>query len=137
MSQQQLSTTDLRPRDTSNGISTHPYAVSPSPNALRSPYSNAIVGTSPQRPESALAAAGSTGALALNVNGNGATGSDSFLYGSTAKRAEEAAAAAAREGRAKGMAVYDRGQLTRAAIDQDDENGGRRRGLFSFLCCRG
>lgn len=135
-SQQQLSTTDLRPRDASNGISAHPYAVSPSPNALRSPYGNAIVGTSPQRPESALAAHGSTGALALNGNGNGATGSDSFLYGSTAKRAEEAAAAAAREGRANGMAVYDRGQLTRAGIDQDDENG-RRRGLFSFLCCRG
>jgi len=137
VSQQQLSTTDLRPRDAANGISTHPYAVSPSPNALRSPYGNAIVGPSPQRPESALAAAGSTGVLALNGNGNGATGSDSFLYGSTAKRAEEAAAAAAREGRANGMAVYDRGQLTRAGIDQDDENGGRRRGLFSFLCCRG
>jgi len=59
------------------------------------------------------------------------------MYGSTAKRAEEAAAAAAREGRANGMAVYDRGQLARGGIDQDDEADGRSRGVFSFLCCRG
>jgi hypothetical protein len=57
------------------------------------------------------------------------------MYGSTAKRAEEAAAAAAREGRANSMAVYDRGQLSRGRVDQDDEHG-RRRGLFTFLCCR-
>jgi casein kinase 1 len=129
-SQHQLSPGDIRPRDPSTG--THPYAAAPSPNALRSPYGNG-----PQRPESALAAAGSTGALALNGNGNAATGSDSFLYGSTAKRAEEAAAAAAREGRANGMAVYDRGQMSRGGIEQDDEHGGRPRGVFSFLCCRG
>ncbi|KAH9995683.1 kinase-like protein [Russula compacta] len=117
-SQPQLSTADIRPREPSNGISgSHPYAVAPSPTVFR--------------------AAGSTGALGLNGNGNGAANSDSFLYGSTAKRAEEAAAAAAREGRANGMAVYDRGQMSRGGIDQDDEHGGRRRGLFSFLCCRG
>jgi len=134
-SQQQLSTADLRPRDPSNGItSTHPYAVAPSSSALRSPYGNGIP---PQRPESALAAAGSTVAIGLNGNANGGTGSDSFMYGSTAKRAEEAAAAAAREGRANGMAVYDRGQLARGGIDQDDEADGRSRGVFSFLCCRG
>jgi len=57
------------------------------------------------------------------------------MYGSTAKRAEEEAAAAAREGRANGMAVYDRGMPSRAPIDPDDEHG-RRRGLFTFLCCR-
>ena len=137
-SQQQLSTADLRPRDPSNGItSTHPYAVAPSSSALRSPYGNGIPGNTPQRPESALAAAGSTVAIGLNGNANGGTGSDSFLYGSTAKRAEEAAAAAAREGRANGMAVYDRGQLARGGIDQDDEVDGRPRGVFGFLCCRG
>ena len=106
--------------------------MAPSPNTLRSPYGNG-----PQRPESALAAAGSTGALALNGNGNATAGSDSFLYGSTAKRAEEAAAAAAREGRANGIAVYGRGQLSRGDIEQDNEHGGRRYGVFSFLCCRG
>jgi len=131
-SQQQLSAADIRPRDASNGISgVHPYAVAPSTTAVRgSPYGG--------RPESALggAAAGSTGALGLAGNGNGAANSDSFLYGSTAKRAEEAAAAAAREGRANGMAVYDRGQLSRGGIDQDDDLVGRRRGIFSFLCCR-
>lgn len=88
------------------------------------------------RPESGIAAANSTGALGLNGNGNGGTNSDSFMYGSTAKRAEEAAAAAAREGRANSMAVYDRGQLSRGGVDQDDEHGGRRRGLFTFFCCR-
>lgn len=88
------------------------------------------------RPESAIAAAGSTGALGLTGNGNGAANSDSFMYGSTAKRAEEAAAAAAREGRTNSMAVYDRGHLSRGGVvDQNDEHG-RRRGLFSFLCCR-
>jgi len=132
-SQQQLSAADMRPRDTSNGV--HPYAVAPSTTAVRgSPYGNG-----PGRPESALGggAAGSTGALGLAGNGNGAANSDSFLYGSTAKRAEEAAAAAAREGRANGMTVYDRGQLSRGGIDQDDDLVGRRRGIFSFLCCRG
>lgn len=133
-SQQQLSTADLRPRESSNGIpNVHPYAVAPSPSVLRaSPYGN-IPGVSPHRPESALAA-GSTGALAL-PNGNGGANSDSFLYGSTAKRAEEAAAAAAREGRTNGMAVYDRGHVSRGVMDQDDEP--RRRGFFSFMCCRG
>lgn len=137
-SQPQLSTAEIRPRESSNGISgSHPYAVAPSPTAFRGgPYGNGILGAS-QRPESAVPAAGSTGALGLNGNGNGAANSDSFLYGSTAKRAEEAAAAAAREGRANGMAVYDRGQMSRGGIDQDDEHGGRRRGFFSFLCCRG
>jgi len=130
-SQQHLSAADIRARDVSNGISgVHPYAVAPSITAVRgSPYGNGA-----HRPESALggAAAGSTGALG---NGNGATNSDSFLYGSTAKRAEEAAAAAAREGRANGMAVYDRGRLSRGGIDQDDDLVGRRRGILSFLCC--
>jgi casein kinase 1 len=132
VSQQQLSNADLRPRESSNGIpNVHPYAVAPSPSVLRaSPYGNGIP---PQRPESALAA-GSTGALAV-PNGNGAANSDSFLYGSTAKRAEEAAAAAAREGRTNGMAVYDRGHVSRGIMDQDDEP--RRRGFFSFMCCRG
>jgi casein kinase 1 len=134
-SQQQLSTADLRPRESSNGIpNVHPYAVAPSPSAVRgSPYGNGIPGVSPHRPESALGA-GSTGALAV-PNGNGAANSDSFLYGSTAKRAEEAAAAAAREGRTNGMAVYDRGHVSRGLMDQDDEP--RPRGLFSFMCCRG
>ena len=132
-SQQQLSPADLRPRESSNG-NVHPYAVAPSPSVLRtSPYGNGIPGVSPHRPESALAA-GSTGALAV-PNGNGAANSDSFLYGSTAKRAEEAAAAAAREGRTNGMAVYDRGRVSRGIMDQDDEP--RRRGFFSFMCCRG
>lgn len=133
-SQQQLSAADLRPRESSNGIpNVHPYAVAPSPSVLRtSPYGNGIVGISPNRPESALAA-GSTGALAV-PNGNGAANSDSFLYGSTAKRAEEAAAAA-REGRTNGMGVYDRGQVSRGVMDRDDEP--RPRGLFSFMCCRG
>lgn len=135
-SQQQLSTADLRPRDSPGGPNVHPYAVAPSPSVLRaSPYGNGIQGV-PNRPESALAAGGSTGALAL-PNGNGAANSDSFLYGSTAKRAEEAAAAAAREGRANGMAVYDRGHVSRGGMDQDDEPGNRRRGFFSFICCRG
>lgn len=135
-SQQQLAAGDLRPRESSNGIpNVHPYAVAPSPSVLRaSPYGNGLQGLSPHRPESALAA-GSTGALAL-ANGNGAANSDSFLYGSTAKRAEEAAAAAAREGRANGMAVYDRGHVSRGGMDQDDEPGSRRRGFFSFMCCR-
>lgn len=134
-SQQQLSAADLRPRESSNGIpNVHPYAVAPSPSVLRtSPYGNGIAGISPNRPESALAA-GSTGALAV-PNGNGAANSDSFLYGSTAKRAEEAAAAAAREGRTNGMGVYDRGQVSRGVMDRDDEP--RPRGLFSFMCCRG
>ena len=115
----------------------HPYAVAPSTTAFRgSPYSNGVAGGPGLRPESAIAAAGSTGALGLNGNGNGAANSDSFMYGSTAKRAEEAAAAAAREGRANSMAVYDRGRLSRGVVDQDDEHGGRRRGLFSFFCCR-
>jgi casein kinase 1 len=136
-SQQHLSPGEIRAREPSNGISAHPYAVAPSPGAFRgSPYGNGIPGTAPQRPESALAA-GSTGALGLAGNGNGAANSDSFLYGSTAKRAEEAAAAAAREGRANGMAVYDRGQVSRGGIDPDDELGGHRRGLFGFLCCHG
>lgn len=132
-SQQQLSTADLRPRESGNGIpNVHPYAVAPSPSVLRaSPYGNGIPG--PLRPESALAA-GSTGALAL-PNGNGAANSDSFLYGSTAKRAEDAAAAAAREGRTNGMAVYERGHVSRGIMDQDDEP--RRRGFLSFMCCRG
>jgi len=134
-SQQHLSPAEARAREPSNGISAHPYAVAPSPGAFRgSPYGNGIPGTAPQRPESALGAAGSTGALGLA--GNGAANSDSFLYGSTAKRAEEAAAAAAREGRANGMAVYDRGQVSRGGMEPDDELG-HRRGLFGFLCCRG
>ncbi|KAF8500943.1 hypothetical protein F5888DRAFT_1877416 [Russula emetica] len=135
-SQQQISTADLRPRESSNGIpNVHPYAAAPSPSVVRaSPYGNGITGVSPHRPESAFAAC-STGALAV-PNGNGAANSDSFLYGSTAKRAEEAAAAAAaREGRTNGMGVYDRGQVSRGVMDQDDEP--RRRGFFSFMCCRG
>jgi casein kinase 1 len=137
-SQQQLSTPDLRAREPSGGApNVHPYAVAPSPSVLRaSPYMNGMQGPSPHRPESALAVAGSTGALAL-ANGNGAANSDSFLYGSTAKRAEEAAAAAAREGRANGMGVYDRGHVSRGGMDQDDDPGSRRRGFFSFMCCRG
>ena len=51
------------------------YAIIPSPNALRSAYGSAIVGTSPRLPESELTAAGSAGALALNGGENGATGS--------------------------------------------------------------
>jgi casein kinase 1 len=126
-SQQQLST-DPRPRESAN---IHPYAVAPSPSVLRgSPYGNGIQ-VSPHRPDT-----GSTGALALG-NGNGAANSDSFLYGSTAKRAEEAAAAAAREGRANGMGVYDRGRVSRAGMEQDDDPGSRHRGFFSFMCCRG
>lgn len=105
------------------------------PRSRGSPYGNGIPGVSCLRPESAIAAAGSTGALGLNGNGNGAANSDSFMYGSTAKRAEEAAAAAAREGRTNSMAVYDRGHLSRGVVDQDDEHG-RHRGLFGFLCCR-
>jgi casein kinase 1 len=133
VSQQQLSTGDLRPRESSNG-NVHPYAVAPSPSVLRtSPYGNGIPAVSPHRPESALAA-GSTGALAV-PNANGAANSDSFLYGSTAKRAEEAAAAAAREGRPNGMGVYDHGRVSRGVMDQDDEP--RRRGFFGFMCCRG
>lgn len=134
-SQQQLSAADLRPRESSNGIpNVHPYAVAPSPSVARaSPYGNGIPGVSPHRPESALAA-GSTGALAV-PNGNGAANSDSFLYGSTAKRAEEAAAAAAREGRTNGLGVYERGRVSRGIMDQDEEP--RRRGFFSFMCCRG
>jgi casein kinase 1 len=132
-SQQQLPTGDPRPRESSNG-NVHPYAVAPSPSGLRtSPYGNGIPGVTPHHPESALAA-GSTGALAV-PNGNGAANSDSFLYGSTAKRAEEAAAVAAREGRTNGMGVYGRGHVSRGIMDQDDEP--RRRGFFSFMCCRG
>jgi len=135
VSQQQLTTAEIRTREPSTG-GVHPYAVAPSTSAFRgSPYGNGLTGGPGLRPESAVAAAGSTGALGLNGNGNGAANSDSFMYGSTAKRAEEAAAAAAREGRANSMAVYDRGQLSRGVVDQDDEHG-RRRGLFSFLCCR-
>ncbi|KAF8273310.1 kinase-like protein [Lactarius quietus] len=121
VSQQQLTTAEIRTREPSTG-GVHPYAVAPSTSAFRgSPYGNGLTG--------------GPGALGLNGNGNGAANSDSFMYGSTAKRAEEAAAAAAREGRANSMAVYDRGQLSRGVVDQDDEHG-RRRGLFSFLCCR-
>ena len=136
-SQQQLTTAEIRPREPSAGVSgVHPYANAPSTNGFRgSPYGNGVTGVAGLRPESAVAAAGSTGALGLTGNGNGAANSDSFMYGSTAKRAEEAAAAAAREGRANSMAVYDRGHLSRGVVDQDDEHG-RRRGLFSFLCCR-
>jgi len=47
-----------------------------------------------------------------NGNGNGATGSDSFLRRDTVNRAEESTAA--REGRANGMAVHGRGPLSRA-----------------------
>ncbi|KAI9461557.1 kinase-like protein [Lactarius psammicola] len=134
-SQQQLSTAEIRAREPSTGVSgVHPYAVAPSTSAFRgSPYGNGVIGVPGLRPESAIAAAGSTGAL--NGTANGAANSDSFMYGSTAKRAEEAAAAAARDGRANSMAVYDRGQLSRGGVDQDDEHG-RRRGLFTFLCCR-
>ena len=136
-SQQQLTTAEIRPREPSTGVSgVHPYAVVPSTSAFRgSPYGNGVTGVSGLRPESGVPAAGSTGALGINGNGNGAANSDSFMYGSTAKRAEEAAAAAAREGRANSMAVYDRGHLSRGGVDQDDEHG-RRRGLFTFLCCR-
>jgi casein kinase 1 len=138
-SQQQLSTPDIRGREPSNGVSgVHPYAATPSSTAFRGgPYGNGISGANALRPDSVIAAAGSTGALGLAGNGNGAANSDSFMYGSTAKRAEEAAAAAAREGRANGMGVYDRGQASRVGIDQDDDRGSRRRGFFSVLCCRG
>ncbi|KAI0267709.1 kinase-like protein [Gloeopeniophorella convolvens] len=137
-SQQQLSGADGRTREPSTGISgVHPYAAAPSSSAFRSgPYGTGMPGAPPLRPESAVAAVAAGSTAALGVNGNGAGNSDSFIYGSTAKRAEEAAAAQAREGRANGMAVYDRGQVTRGGIDQDDEHG-RRRGFFSILCCRG
>ena len=133
-SQQQISSAEIRAREPSNGV--HPYAAAPSTTAVRAgPY--AISGANPLRPDSVIGAAGSTGALGLPGNGNGVSGSDSFMYGSTAKRAEEAAAAAAREGRANGMAVYDRGQASRVGVDHDDDHGSRRRGFFSVLCCRG
>jgi casein kinase 1 len=134
-SQQQISSGEIRAREPSNGV--HPYAATSSAAFRGSPYGNGVSGAAPHHPDSMMAAAGSTGALGLTGNGNGAANSDSFMYGSTAKRAEEAAAAAAREGRANGMAVYERGQVSRVGVDQDDEHGSRRRGLFSVLCCRG
>jgi hypothetical protein len=73
--------------------------------------------------------AGSTVAIGLNGNANGGTGSDSFLYGSMAKQAKEAAAVAAHEGHANGMAVYDCGQLARSGIDQDDKVDGHPHGV--------
>ena len=124
--QQQLSTTKVCPRDPSNGMSStqlQPFAVASSPNAFRSHDDNAIVGNSPSSRESLPAAVDSTGALYPNSNGNGATGVDSFLRGHTANRAE--GSTAARQGRANGMRVYGREQLSRAR--------GRCRRLFIFV----
>ena len=129
-SQQQLSTADLHPRDPSNSItSMHLYAVAPSSSALWSPYGNNILGNTPQHPKSALTVADSTVAIGLNGNANGGTGSDSFLYGSMAKQAEEAAAAAACEGCTNSMAVYDCRQLACGGIDQDNKVNGCPHGV--------
>jgi hypothetical protein len=129
-SQPQLSTADLHPCDPSNSItSMHLYAVAPSSSALWSPYGNNILGNTLQHPKSALTVADSTVAIGLNGNANGGIGSDSFLYGSIAKQAEEAVAVAAHEGRTNSMAVYDRGQLACSGINQDNEVNGHSYGM--------
>ncbi|KAH9954503.1 kinase-like protein [Lactifluus volemus] len=125
------------PRGLSRDASGQPVAPS-SRRASQQQLSTAeIRAREPSNGVHPYAAAPSTTAVRAGPNGNGVSGSDSFMYGSTAKRAEEAAAAAAREGRANGMAVYDRGQASRVDVDHDDDHGSRRRGFFSVLCCRG
>jgi hypothetical protein len=124
--QQQLSTTEICPRDPSRDMprtQLQSYAVAPSPNTFQSHDDNGIIGGSSPCRESLPTAVDSTGALSPSGNGNGATRLDSFSRGHTGDRSEEMTAT--REGRANGMAVYSRGQLSRAR--------GRFRGLFVFV----
>jgi hypothetical protein len=124
--QQQLSTAEICLRDPSSGMSStqlQPYAVAPSPNTFQSHHDNGTIGSSSPCRESLPAAVDSTGALWPSGNGNGATRLDSFPRGHTGDRGEELTAT--RDGRANGMAVYSRGQLSRARD--------RFRGLFFFV----
>ena len=120
--QQQLSTAEICLRDPSSGMSStqlQPYAVAPSPNTFQNHDDNDTIGGSSPCRESLPAAVDSTGALCPSGNGNGATRSDSLSRGHTGGRAEELTATR------EGMAVYSRGQLSRARD--------RFRGLFVFV----
>lgn len=98
-----------------------------------------------------LANGGSTGALNGNGNGYGSgngngngngTASDSFRHSQAAATAQgkkngdaREGALSPREGRANGMAIYDRAAV--GEQDEDGHGGGRKKGGFwSLICCR-
>ena len=123
---QQLSTAEICPHDSSNGMSSpqlQPLAVASSPNSFQSHDENAFAGIFLPYREGLPSAVDFTGVPPQNGSRNGATGSDSFLRDHTGNRAEESTAA--REGRANGMGVYGRRQLSRACD--------RSRGLFNSV----
>ncbi|EIM90811.1 kinase-like protein [Stereum hirsutum FP-91666 SS1] len=108
-SQQQIS------RDGSTALTApHPYAAAPSPNAYHRPGTGG-----------SYAPNGQSGSLAALANG---------------KKNGDAreGALSPREGRANGMAVYDREQMARVGEqDEDGHGGGRKKGGFwSLFCCR-
>lgn len=146
-SQQQIS------RDGSTALTApHPYAAAPSPNAYHRPGTGGSYAPNGQSGSlAALANGGSTGALNGNAYGNGngngngnGTASDSFRHsqaaGTQGKKNGDAreGALSPREGRANGMAVYDREQMARVGEqDEDGHGGGRKKGGFwSLFCCR-
>jgi casein kinase 1 len=105
----------------------HPYASTPSPNTYRT------------------GAYGRASPLGQN-NMDGSTphlqnASESFLYAQQAKNGTDS-----REGTtngtappitSRGMPMYDREQMQRVGEQDEDGHGGRKRGLWAGLCCRG
>ncbi|KAH8100072.1 kinase-like protein [Cristinia sonorae] len=133
-------------RDNNGLQAPHPYAASPSTaNGFRT---NAYGRTSPVRPNSS---AGNV--QPLNGNGTGSTAvggthnntSESFLYGGQAQPGKtgvdsrDAVGGTVRGEQmngARGMGVYDREQMARGGV-QDEDGIPRKKGFWAAFCCRG
>lgn len=119
----------------------HPYATAPSPTGYRSGTGGGAYGRhSPIPPSHVLPNGG--GVLGHH------NGSESFLYaqgppGKTGTNSRDGTTTAGTGNRdltgtggARGMVVYDREQMQRLGEQDEDGGHGRRRGLWSALCCR-
>ncbi|KAJ2917404.1 hypothetical protein MD484_g2989, partial [Candolleomyces efflorescens] len=110
-----------------SGLSTpHPYATAPSPNGYRN--GNPAYGRQSPNAQSQL------------QNGLQPNGSESFLYqgqGKYGNSRDGTANTPQRDvyGGTRQMGIYDR-EMQRTG-DPTEEHGGRRRGFFAALCCRG
>lgn len=118
-----------QPRESSLGLSGHPYASAPSPSGYR-----ASPGYAPGGRHSPAHAPGLT-----PVNGNGAipshNGSDAYLYGAKAGSRDALTPGGTQVAPApvRGMAVYDSSQQMSRGGAQDGDHTRKKGG---FLCCR-